>query len=115
MLGYVFLAFFYSFWARSRKKWLKLGLFAMKLGTQNYLVYVIVLNLLESKTILIWLKLRAKLRCKVFLSVFGTFLQKVVETWFVCNETWHIILFGISYCVEKDRIENNSHMLDITC
>ena len=26
--------------------------------------------------------------------VFGTFLQKVLETWFVCNVTWHTILFG---------------------
>ena len=50
---------------------------------------------------------------EVFLSVFGTFLQKVVESWFVRNETWHTTLFGISYCVEMGIIENNSHMLEI--
>ena len=50
-----------------------------------------------------------------FLSVFGTFSQKVVENWFVSHETGHTTLFGLCYCVEMVRIENNSHMLEITC
>ena len=39
----------------------------------------------------------------------------MVQTWFVCHETWHITLFGVYYFVEKVIIENNCHMLDITC
>ena len=31
---------------------------------------------------------------------FGTFAHKVVQTWFVLDETWHTTLFGIYYCVE---------------
>ena len=31
----------------SRMKWYKLGFFVMKLGTQHYLVYIIVLKCLE--------------------------------------------------------------------
>ena len=49
-----------------------------------------------------------------FLIVFGTFSPKVVETWFVCHETWHTTLFGVYYYVEQVRIENNSHMLEIS-
>ena len=51
---------------------------------------------------------------EVFFSVFGTFLHKVVPTWFFWNETWHTIQFVICYCVEMVRIENNRHMLEIT-
>ena len=50
-----------------------------------------------------------------FLSVFGTFYQKVVENWFFSHESGHTTLFGICYCVEMVRIENDSHMLEITC
>ena len=46
--------------------------------------------------------------------LFGTFVHKVVQTWVVLHETWHAKLFGIYYCVEVDRIENHSHMLEIT-
>ena len=49
------------------------------------------------------------------LSVFGTFSHKVVQNWFVLHETWHTKLFGIYSCVEMVRIENQSHMLEITC
>ena len=31
----------------------------------------------------------------------------------VWQQTWHTTLFGIYYCVEMVRIENNSHLLDI--
>ena len=50
-----------------------------------------------------------------FLSVFWTYANKVAQTWFVLHETWHTTVFGIYYCVEVVRIENNSHMLSITC
>ena len=50
-----------------------------------------------------------------FFSIFGIFAYKVAQTWFVLHETWHTILFGIYYGVEGVRIENNSHMLEITC
>ena len=70
---------------------------------------------LELKTIVICLKLRVKLRFQVFLSVFGTFAHKVAQTWFVLHETWHTSLFGIYYYVEVIIIENQSHMLEITC
>ena len=42
-------------------------------------------------------------------------LNKVVQTWFVLDENWHSVLFGIYYCVKMVRIENNSRMLEITC
>ena len=93
----------------------QIGLFCKKLGTKNYLVYIILLNWLESKTIVICLKLRAKLRFLGFLSVFGTFSHKVIQTWFFWHETCHKTLFGTCYCVEMIRTENNSHMLEITC
>ena len=94
----------------------KVGLLFMKLRTQHYLLYVIVSKWLESKKIAICLKLRGKLRfCFVFLIVFGTFSHKLVQTRFVCKETWHTTLFGIFYCVELGRIENNTHMFEITC
>ena len=49
------------------------------------------------------------------LSFFDTLGHKVAQTLFVLHETWHITLFGIYYCVEMVRFENNSHMLEITC
>ena len=52
---------------------------------------------------------------KFFFMCFGTFADKVAQTWFFLHETWHITLFGIYYCVEVVRIENHSHMLEITC
>ena len=50
-----------------------------------------------------------------FLSVFGTFLHKVVQSSFVLHATLHTTLFGIYYSGELLRIENTSHMLEITC
>ena len=52
---------------------------------------------------------------KGFSSVFGTFADKVAQTWFVLHETWHTARFGIYYSVEVVRILNHSHMLEITC
>ena len=34
-----------------------------------------------------------------------TFADKEGKTWFVLDETWHTILFGIYDCVEVVRIE----------
>ena len=79
-------------------------MFGMKLGTQHYLVYIIVLKWLELKTIVKYLKLRVKLRFEDFLYVFGTFSHKVIQTWFVWHKTWHTTLFGINYCVEMVRM-----------
>ena len=39
-----------------------------------------------------------------FKSFFSTFSHKVVQTWFVLNETSHTTLFDIYYCVEMARI-----------
>ena len=50
-----------------------------------------------------------------FLSVFGISSHKVVKTSFKLHATWHTTLFGIYYCGELFRIENTSHMLEITC
>ena len=114
MLSCVF-EVFKTFLALSRIKWFKLGLFATKLGAQHYLVYITMLKWLESKTIVLCLILRDKLRFLGFLSVFGTFSHKVIQIWFVCHETCQTTLFGIYHCFEIIRIKNNSHMLDITC
>ena len=73
------------------------------------------LKWLELKIISICQKLRVMLQFYAFLTVFGTFRYKVAQTWFVLHETWHTTLFGIYYCVEVVRIENHSHMLEITC
>ena len=62
-----------------------------------------------------YLKLRAKLPFNVFNFYFGTFPQKVAQTWFVSQDTRHTILFGINYCVEIVGIEKSSHMFEITC
>ena len=48
-----------------------------------------------------------------FAFLFVNFARKVGQTWFVMHETWHTTLFGIYYCVEMVRIDNNSHMLEI--
>ena len=50
-----------------------------------------------------------------FLSVFGTLAHKATKTWLVLNKTWHTKVFGINYFVEVVRIENHSHMQEITC
>ena len=52
---------------------------------------------------------------EVFLIVSGTFSHKLVQTCFVWLKTSHTTLFGICYCVKNDRIENNIHILEITC
>ena len=87
----------------------------MKLGTQHYLVNIIVFKWLEFKIIVICLKLRAKLRFYGFLNYFGTFAHKVAQTLLVLHETWHTILFGKYYCLEVFRNEINSSILEITC
>ena len=71
--------------------------------------------MLESKTIVKFLKLRSKLLFNGFLSVFGTFAHKVVQILFVWHETWHTRLFAIYYCGIMVRIEINSHTLEIKC
>ena len=71
----------------------------MKHGTQHYLVYIIVLLWLELKIILICLKLHGTLRFERFLTVFGTFAHQPGQTCFVLNETLHITLFYIYYCL----------------
>ena len=86
-----------------------------KLGTQNSLVYSILLKWLELKIIVICTKLRVKLRFCAFLNVFFNFAGKVAQTCFVMHETWHKKLLGIYYFVEVVRIENHSDMLEITC
>ena len=83
-------------------------LFGTKHGTQLYLVYIIVLIWLESKKIVIYLILHAKLRFKVFFSVFSTLSYKLVQTWFVCDESWHTTPFGLIFFAEMVRI-------NITC
>ena len=97
----------------SQIKWFKLGLCGTKHATQHDLVYIIVLKWLQLQTIVICLKLRVKLRFWGFLSVFGTFSHKVVQTWFVSHETWHTTLFHIYYCVEMVGMKTNSHMLEL--
>ena len=72
------------------------------------------LKWLESKKIVIRLKLRAKFCFLTFFNRFWPFSHKVVQAWFVCHETWHTTLFGIYYCVKIFGIQNNCHMLDIT-
>ena len=52
---------FLSVYALSRIKEFKYGLVGKKYCTQHYLVYIIMLKWLELKTIVIRLKLRAKL------------------------------------------------------
>ena len=101
---------FKAFLALSHINQLKLGLFC----TQRYLAYTIVLNWLVLKIIVICSKLRVKLRFYAFLCFFGTFAHKAAKTWCVFHETWHTTLFGINYFVEVLRIENHSHMLEIT-
>ena len=114
MLNCVFNVF-KAFLAFSRIKWLKRGLFSRKLVTKNYLVYIIMLKWWQSKTIVICLKLRPKMRVWGFLSIFKTISHYMVLTWFVWNKTWHTTRSGTCYCVEMVRIQNNSHTLDITC
>ena len=42
----------------------------------------------------------------------GTHWLKFVQIW---HETWHTTPFGIYYCVEMVKIENDSHMFEIMC
>ena len=69
----------------------------MKLGTQHHLVYFIVLKWLESKKIVICLKVRAMFFFEIL------------------YETRHTIKLVICYCDEMVKIENNKHMLESTC
>ena len=50
-----------------------------------------------------------------FLSFFGTFTHKAAQTLFILHETWHTTLISIYYFVEVVRIENHSHIQEITC
>ena len=52
---------------------------------------------------------------KDFLSVLGTFEHKVAQTLLGMHKTWNTTLFGKYYWVVVVRIENHSHMLEITC
>ena len=61
-----------------------------------------------------FLILVGKLRFSGFFSYFGTFANKVAQTWFVLHKTLHTTLFGIYYCVEVVRIVNHSHIFNIT-
>ena len=67
---------FFSVFELSRKKCLKLGLFATKIGTPSYLVYFIVWKWLESKKIVICLNLRANLRFLGFFYAFWALYRK---------------------------------------
>ena len=64
----------------------KIWLFALKLGAQHYLVYIIMLKWWKFKTIIICLKLRAKWRVWGFLSINGNFSHKVVQSWLVFDK-----------------------------
>ena len=86
---------FKAFLAVSRIKQLKFGLFDTNLGTQHYLVYIIVLKWLDLKIIVICLKLRVKLQFYAVLRFFGNFAHKVAQTLSVLHETWQKTLFGI--------------------
>ena len=105
---------FLCFFALSRIKLLKLALYCMKLCTQHYLVYIIVLKWLQLKIIVICFKLRAHLQFYGFLSFLGNFAHKVAQTWIVLYEIWHSILFGVYYCVEVVIILNHRYILNIT-
>ena len=94
---------------------LVLGLFCTKLATQHYLVYIILFKLLELKIIIICWKLLVKLRFYGFLRIFVTFTYKVAQIWLILYNTWHTTLYGMYYSVKVVRIENHSHMLEITC
>ena len=52
----------------------------MELGTQHYMVYIIVLKWLAFKIKVTCLKLCAKLRFQGFLSIVGTFSHEVAQT-----------------------------------
>ena len=51
----------------------------------------------------------------VFLSFFGTFADKVDQTWFILHHIWNTTLFSIYYCFEVVRNENHNNMLEIKC
>ena len=72
-----FLAFF------SRIKWCKLVLFGTKLGTQHYLVYVIVFKWLEWKMNIHMLEITCLVAFFRLFYRFWHFSNKVVQTWFV--------------------------------
>ena len=86
----------------------------MKLGTQDYLVYIIVLKWLEQKNRHM-LEIMYQVAFLMFLKIFDTYSVKIVQTLFVWHETWHTTLISIYYCFEMVRIENNCHIFEITC
>ena len=50
-----------------------------------------------------------------FLSFFGTFANKIAQTWFVLHKILQTSLFGIYYYVEVVRSENHNYMIENTC
>ena len=115
MLSCILKVFFLSFLTLFSYNVVQTWFVSTKLTTQHYLVYIVVSKWYQSKTIVICLKLRAKLHFKCFLIFFGTFSCIVVQTWFVCHETCDTTLICIYCCVEMVTIEKNIHMLEITC
>ena len=53
--------------------------------------------------------------CSILPSLLFLGLLLLAQTWFVLRETWRTTLFRIYYCLEVVRIENHSHILEITC
>ena len=59
------------------------------------------------------LQSRAKFHFYGSESIFGIFLRKLVQTWFVLHETWRTILFDIYHCFEMGIIEKNRIIIEI--
>ena len=72
-----------AFFAFSRIKWCKLVLFGTKLGTQHYLVYVIVFKWLEWKMNIHMLEITCLVAFFRLFYRFWHFSNKVVQTWFI--------------------------------
>ena len=83
MRFYGFLRFFGTF----ARKEAQTSFVLHELGTQHYLVNIIVLKWLEFKITIICLKLRVKLSFYGFLRFFGTFTRKEAQTSFVLHGT----------------------------
>ena len=72
----------------------------MKLGTKHYVVYIIVLKWLESKTKSIYLKLRSKLRFLGFLSIFCSFWFTIVLELLESKKLVTCLKFRAKLCFE---------------
>ena len=75
----------------------QIGMFDIKNGTHHYLVYIIVVKWLESKTIDICMILRAKFRFQGLFSVLGTLSQKLFKSCLFAtkNGTHHYLVYII--------------------